>query len=180
MRIIAFTGKKGSGKTAAVEYMKQRYMTLGEPVRIEKINFKDSLVDEMKELMPGILEHFSVTYSMSVDKLFVEKPGGMRKLMQDYGLMRRKETELYLVDKWIEKVKQSQANVILTDDVRFQNELDALNTIGATVIQIIRVGLVSNTDTHISETEMDSFNVPISIKAKNLEELHSGLDRVIL
>jgi hypothetical protein len=180
MRIIAFTGKKGSGKTAAVEYMKQRYMTLGEPVRIEKINFKDSLIEEMKEVFPGLLEHFSTTYAMTIEQIFIEKPEGMRKLMQDYGLMRRKENPTYWVERWEEKVKQSQANVILTDDVRFQNELDALYNMGASVIQIVRTGLVSHTDTHISETEMESFNVPVSIEAKNLEELHASLDNIIL
>ena len=178
-KIFAFSGHKGNGKTTAADYIKQKYMTESEtPVKVERINFKDCLVDEIKENFPGTLEFLSAVYEMDTNDLFKEKPGGMRKLMQDVGLSRRKENPMYWVDRWEKKVKESNSDVILVDDCRFMNEYDAVGRHRGQVYKIVREG-VENTDTHAKETEIDFISCPV-ITAKDKEDLFNQLDQIIL
>ena len=185
-KIIAFSGYKLNGKTTASNYLMERIHSESKtPVKVERINFKDCLVDEIKENFPGTLEFIGVVYGkpensvsshkipMSIDDLFKEKPGGMRKLMQDVGLSRRKEDPMYWVDRWEKKVKESNSDVIITDDVRFMNEYDAIGRHGGQVYKIIREGL-ENTDTHATETEIAFIPCP-EIRAKNTDELFKAI-----
>ena len=52
MKIIALTGHKQNGKTTAVNYLEKYFTSKGFNVR--RINFKDSLIDEMKSKLPNI------------------------------------------------------------------------------------------------------------------------------
>lgn len=178
-RIIAFTGHKGNGKTTAAEYIKQRFMTESDsPIKVERINMKDSLIDEMVEKFPMLLEELSKTYEMTVDNLFKQKPSLMRKLMQDFGLMRRIETPGYWVDKWEEKVKNSSSDLIIVDDTRFFDEYDAIGRHGGQVYKIVKEGQI-NDDFHATETEISMIPCP-EIRAKDKEDLFNQLDKIIL
>lgn len=178
-KIIALTGKKENGKTTAADYIKQRYMTESEtPVKIERINFKDCLIDEILEKFPGVLIGLSDLYNTGVSTLFEDKPPLMRKLMQDVGLSRRQEDPMYWVDRWEKKVKESNSDVILVDDCRFMNEYDAVGRHRGQVYKIVREG-VENTDTHATETEIDFISCPV-ITAKDKEELFNKLDEIPL
>lgn len=177
MRIIAFTGKKASGKTTATDYLLSKAVEHESgSLQIEKINMKVGIISEMKEKMVGSLEFLSAIYEMSIDELFKEKPAGMRKLMQDYGLMRRGDDPDYWVKKWAEKVKQSTANVVVVDDVRFPNELEAVFANNGEVYRIIRLGQEA-TDFHETETALDHIELP-TIEARTPEELYEILDEI--
>jgi hypothetical protein len=178
-KVIGLTGYKKNGKTTAADYIKQKYLTESEtPVQVERINFKDCLIDEVKENFPGSLEFISAMYEMEIDTLFKEKPGGMRKLMQDVGLARRKEDPMYWVDRWEKKVKESNSDVIITDDVRFLNEYDAIGRHNGIVLKIVKEGQI-NDDFHATETEIGMIPCP-EIRAKDKEELFNQLDQIIL
>lgn len=178
-KIIAFTGKKESGKTTASNYLMKRCLEESEtPVKVERINMKDPIIEEMREHFPMILGAIAENYTLTIDDLFNEKPPLMRKLMQDYGLMRRKEDPMYWVDKWEEKVRRSNSDVIITDDVRFMNEYDAIGRHGGGVYKIVREGLES-TDNHATETEIDYIPCP-TITAKDKEELFNKIDQIML
>lgn len=178
-RIIAFTGHKGNGKTTAAEYVKQRFMTESDsPIKVERINMKDSLIDEMVEKFPMLLEELSKTYEMTVDNLFKQKPPLMRKVMQDFGVMRRSESEDYWYSKWEKKVRESNSDVILTDDIRFMNEYDAIGRHGGQVYKIVKEGQI-NDDFHATETEISMIPCP-EIRAKDKEDLFNQLDKIIL
>lgn len=178
-KIIGLTGKKENGKTTAANHLMQRFLSESEtPIKVERINMKDPIIDEMRENFPGILKEISEQYEATVDDLFKEKPPLMRKLMQDFGLMRRKEDPMYWVDKWEAKVKASNSDVIITDDIRFMNEYDAVGRHGGMVLKIVREG-VEDTDHHATETEIDYIPCPV-ITAKDKEDLFNKLDEIRL
>ncbi|MEI9966152.1 MAG: hypothetical protein WDN67_00530 [Candidatus Moraniibacteriota bacterium] len=179
MKIIAFAGKKGSGKTTAAEYIKNKTLEYETgSLQIERINMKDALIQEMKERLPGSLAFLSAIYEMPIEQLFREKPAGMRKLMQDWGCSRREDWEDYWVDQYKERVKKSSANIVVTDDVRFPNELEAVQGLNGTVYRIIRKEHETG-DNHTSETSLDDIKLP-TIEVKTLDELYDQIDRILL
>lgn len=179
MKIIAFCGHKENGKTTSANYIMNRIRETSEqPVLVERINFKDSIVDEMVKNMPQILGELSVMYGMTIDELFKNKPVLMRKLMQDYGLFRRDEEPGYWVKKFKHKVSNSSANYVIVDDLRFCDEWDVLNKLGAKVYKIVREGL-ENTDHHATEKEIDLIEAE-TITAKDKEDLFNQLDQIRL
>lgn len=149
--IIAFGGKARSGKTTASDYVTTHYKDF------VKINFKDSLVEEMRENFPDVLDSIASLTEMTVDELFAEKPPIMRELMQNYGTeVRRKDHPNYWVIKWAQKVNKalsSGKNVVL-DDCRFLNEASAVKDIDGHTIKIVRTD-ITDTGKHQSETEME-------------------------
>jgi len=178
-RIIGFTGHKLNGKTTASNYLMQRIINESEiPVKVERINMKDSIIEEMKENFPVTLEGYSETYDRTVPELFSTKPDLMRKLMQDYGLMRRREDPEYWVNRWCERVKRSSADFIIVDDIRFINEFDIVQRVGGKVYKIIREGVV-NDDYHATEREIELIDCT-TISAKTKDELFARLDSIMI
>jgi len=170
--IIAFTGKKGSGKSTAVEYMMSKLPGA-------RINFKDALIQELKDKFPRLLEYLSGAHGISVDNLFTEKPAPVRFLMQEYGTnVRRWENSWYWTDKWGDAVDDCEHDRVYTDDVRFLNEATIVSMKGGIIIRIEREGHEAN-DTHISETEMDRIIPSHTIRAGSKEELYQKLDALL-
>ncbi len=183
--IIAFIGKKRSGKTTACEYL-----TTDNTLRV---NFKDKLLSEVQE---KFLEHIdAIVVAMNeldkeaikrgemapwtVQRLIDEKPPLFRTLLQNYGtdVVRAIDPD-YFVKEWEAAVAPYTSFKVLTDDVRFENEYNAVKRQGGIVILIEREGLVS-TDTHSSETTMEALVPDYTIRASSVDELHAGLDRVM-
>lgn len=169
MSIIAFTGKKKSGKSKAAEYL----ISLG----FTPINFKDALVEELKENFPDLLKKLSEIYQMTIDELFKEKPPAMRSLMQNYGTdVRRKECNDYWVNKWLNKTLK--INNIVVDDCRFLNEAQAVRTYNGKIYRINRNGYSG--DKHQSETEMDKIKIDGEIDNNGkLKDLYKKLNLII-
>jgi hypothetical protein len=181
MSIYAFTGKKQSGKSTAVAYLHSlRGMT--------KVNFKDALVGEIVQNFPDLIPHI-IEYTerrnydggnpLTVARLIAEKPPLFRTLMQNYGTeVRRRDDPDYWVNQWKESVRQVKGD-ITTDDVRFANEAKAVREMGGVVIRIVRPDQ-TNTDTHVSETEMDAIHPDYTIEAitGDFENLYEKLQRL--
>ena len=167
--IIAFTGKKHSGKSEASKCLKD----------FKDINFKDSLIEEVTENFPDLLKELSLAYrTADIRALFDVKPPLVRLLLQNYGTnVRRKDNENYWVDKWLNSI-DIDSNVV-ADDVRFLNEAKAVKDSGGIVIRITRPGNISN-DKHISETEMDKIEPDYEIiNSSDKEYLYSEIKKII-
>ena len=180
--IIGLCGKKGSGKSTAATYLKEKYGT-------NRVNFKDALVTEIKQnfnpLLNAMIEllekqDYDGNCALTIDQLFDKKPPVIRTLMQCYGTeVRRADNENYWKNKWIVSTMEKGGRIVC-DDVRFLNEADAVKSVGGFIIKIEREGLVSN-DTHKSETEMDSINYDyvISVPDGAVDILHNKLDEIM-
>ena len=171
MQIIALTGKKQSGKSTLAKHLETKGYV--------RVNFKDALVEELKQNFPDLLEILSLHYDMDIDTLFNRKPMFVRKLMQNYGTnVRRKDNETYWVARWVEEAIKHDRVVV--DDVRFLNEAKAVKRTGEAMggktelIRIVRPN--TEEDTHISETEMDEIKADREIiNNKSIEELYKNI-----
>lgn len=170
--IIGLCGYKGSGKSVVAKYLEENH-------GFKRVNFKDGLVAEMKEKFPTLLQSISDNYvsrgyedCYSVEELFYSKPPIMRALMQEYGTeVRRADNDSYWVDKWLEKVKEVGGNIV-TDDVRFFNELYAITEQEGVLIRVKRDDITTG-GTHASETEQEKFVEDFTIDA--IKGDHSGV-----
>lgn len=188
--LIGFTGKAGSGKSTACQ------MVNGDLPDVKLINFKDGLVQEMKQNFPTVLDILCKTMSelnslktlqlgqvinqgepWSHARLFTEKPPLMRALMQEYGTeVRRADNPDYWVDTWKKSVLDNQQFHIVCDDVRFLNEARAIKELGGVLVRIKRDD-ITDTGTHQSEAEMDQIEVDHEFSAvkEGHDELHKQI-----
>lgn len=187
MKIIAFTGKKGSGKTTASNFVRRNY------TQTNTLNFKTALIAEMcrnfdktlrviSDDMTSIEGEWGDGSEWTVERLFQEKPPIMRALMQNYGTeVRRGDDENHWVKKWKNSVLKSNFNVVC-DDVRFENEFLAVKDLGGTVVRIIRLNQQNTPDSHSSELEMDSL-IPdhtITVKDGDIDSLEHELQNILM
>lgn len=150
--IIGICGYKGTGKSTVAEYLAKEH-------KFKRVNFKDGLVAEMKERFPMLLKELSLVHEGDLGDtnwLFEKKPPIMRALMQEYGTdVRRADNQDYWVDKWKATVESVKGNIV-TDDVRFYNELAAVGDMDGILIRVTRPDITSG-GTHQSETEQEKF-----------------------
>ena len=179
-KVLAFTGKKGAGKSTARNAAELQLHELG--YKTIRINFKDALIDTMKKQLPNTLKLIGEVYNLDVDGLFENKPEIMRSLMQEVG------TEIYrgLEDNWwvnqyLEKAAQvEEGTIVITDDLRFLNEAEVVNTFGGMIVRINRLNYEdSSNTTHSSETEMDKIEPHARITEESKEALEQGMKQII-
>lgn len=169
--IIGLTGYQGSGKSEAAKYLHQK--------GFHRHNFKDALVKEMKENLPGVISFFGDLYGMTVDELFENKPVGFREQMQDYGTgVRRKDDPEYWIKQWAKNSYSPQ--LIVCDDVRFLNEADKVKERGGIIIRIVRSDITTGGN-HSSETEMNSIEADYTIVSEkgDIEGLQMKLSEIV-
>lgn len=149
-------GKKGAGKTTAVGLLEEAGCL------IANVNFKDALIRELKQGFPDLLEHISRQTGLTSSELFDRKPPVIRKLLQNYGTeVRRVEDIDYWVKKWKASIDKIASDTIIVDDVRFENEANAVKRAGGMIVRI--VSEPDSNDTHTSETEQDSIEADLTI-----------------
>ena len=179
MAIIGLVGFKQVGKSTAAKYLEEKY-------GFTRHNFKDALVQELKDNFPDLLEKICVNESrtritrdvVTVDKLFQEKPPLMRALMQNYGTdVRRKDSPNYWTQQW---VKNLDIGKTVVDDVRFLNEAEAVKLGGGIIIRLTRSDIETG-GTHLSETEQLEIVADHTIECDpgDHEALYRALDDII-
>jgi len=100
--------------------------------------------------------------------------------MQNFGTdVRRKQDPEYWVKRWKDTVSKQKATV-LTDDVRFVNEAQAVKDAGGILIRLDRTDM-TNTDTHSSETEQANIvcDHTITCSKGEHEKLYKALDDIL-
>ena len=173
--IIGLAGYAGVGKSTVAEYLAKEH-------GFKRVNFKDALVAEMKERLPRTLEIMDNILNDldGIDVLFQRKPELMRALMQEYGTeVRRADNPNYWVDQWKAKVEEVGGNIV-TDDVRFFNELSAVGDTDGVLIRVTRSDITTG-GTHASETEQEKFIEDFTIEGVKGEHasLYKQVDSII-
>lgn len=170
--IIAFTGKKGSGKSLACQILKDK--------GYEELNFADPLKHMAVELVPSIpladcydleakerareivlsvpkvvrlLNKYNIT---QMPTAFLDDARNayifpsLRKFLQWIGTEAfRTSNKDFWVDILVAQVQPDKNYVV--GDCRFSNEVDAIKRLGGSSVMINRPSVASNTDTHASE-----------------------------
>lgn len=179
--IIGLLGFAGSGKSEVAKFLWSEY-------GFKRINFKDSLVKEMKQRLPLVLELIAQKEYASVDAplsskikwLFVDKPPLMRALLQNYGTeLRRRDNPDYWVEQWTYSLSSAGRKVV-ADDVRFTNEADAVLIQGGILVKVEKAGLEPKSG-HTSETEHLKIKPDFVVRAEpgDLEHLRKQVRNIL-
>lgn len=127
MKLIGFTGKMGSGKSTAIELIQ-----LGQNKKVVTLKLAAALYD-MQEF---VYRRVAPVYKRPDN--FVKD----RKLLQWLGTEwgRDSISQSLWVDLWKESVKahMGQDIVVICDDVRFDNEAEALINMNGTLLELSR------------------------------------------
>jgi hypothetical protein len=182
-QIIGLVGFKHSGKSTAATHLEQKYGFV-------RHNFKDALIEELKEKFPDLLREIKqqwvnemirsgATFDVYNYDLFEWKPPLMRALMQNYGTeVRRKDDPDYWVKEWGKK--SFSGHNIVCDDVRFLNEAQAVRDLGGIIIRLVRTDITTGGE-HVSETEQ--LQIPadhtITVGPGEHEKLYTALDTIM-
>lgn len=171
--VIGICGYKGSGKSTVAKHLVNEHGFM-------PINFKDALVSEVIAKFTEVLIELKKLYKLEQYELFEQKPAVVRALLQNYGTeVRRADDKDYWVKRWEEKVTGSNRNIV-TDDVRFFNELTAIKGVNGILIRVKRDDITTG-GTHTSETEQESFMEDFTIEGVkgSHDEIYKQVDSII-
>jgi hypothetical protein len=162
--IIALSGKKHSGKSTVVGHLKKMLIS-----GYVENNFADTLkIIVFRTLVPVEIISSSDTPIEWIDnhKLY-ELPCGLtvRQALQVLGTdVFRAMWEPVWINAWKHRLPPSEGpkspGTVLVGDVRFPNEVEAVQALGGKVIRLTRAPFAVE-DQHSSETALDDYNTGI-------------------
>jgi len=154
MKLIAFTGHKGSGKTTAAKSLThmQSLLSFGAPIKrmLEAINVP-------REALHGTAEQKEA----EIEWLGVSGRRMMQTLGTEWGRALNPNIWVDVVRYEIRKAEQHGASIVVIDDVRFPNEAALVHELGGILIRVTRSGC--HGDGHASETEIDDLDVHTTV-----------------
>jgi hypothetical protein len=174
--IIGFAGKKRVGKTTSANYLVDLY-------NFDKYSFAQP-IKEVASLLFGWDDVTLTEYKEQVCPVWGIKP---REFLQWFGtdVMRIdavkqfpkfKAAGNFWVDKMVDNFKNYSRSLTI-DDVRFQNEVDAIHNLGGVVVQINRT--TGHSDNHPSENQtLQGINYVIE-NNETIETLHKRISEVM-
>ncbi len=163
--IIAFAGRKQSGKTTCSEFVAKYYNGLIEPINSAKIyNFADPLKKDICINILG-LSH-EQCYGEDIDKntntdiYWNDTQLTAREVMQFVGtdIFRKMKPDVW-AGATISKIQREQPQLAIIADCRFPNEVEAVKNAGGFVIKLTRNPYNSD---HTSEVALDPENYSVS------------------
>lgn len=158
IKIIAFAGRKQSGKTTCSEFVAKYFNGTIEPFNGAKIyNFADPLKNDICINILGLT--YDQCYGNDdskntlTDIIWDNKKLTAREVMQFVGtdIFRKMKYDVW-ASATIQKIQRDQPKLAIIADCRFPNEVDAVKNAGGVVIKLTRNNFNSN---HESEVALD-------------------------
>lgn len=187
-KIIAFSGRKQSGKTICSEFLKGLLLSNGYS-DVEIYNFADPLKEDICMNMFGLsyVQCYGEDHNKNelIDAYWEDKQLTARDLMQLIGtdLFRKLNNNVW-VNALINKIKKSKLQVVIVSDCRFPNEVEAIKNNGGIVFRLNRNPHKSE---HISESILDAcrydwnnFNAIINNEHMTVREQYDKLKKLML
>jgi hypothetical protein len=142
---LVFTGKAGSGKDTAANFLKQHY-------NFKSVAFADPIRAGMRAICGLEDKHFQHPEKEVVLPEFGKSP---RQMMQTLGtewgrVSVNQDLWLILAGKKVAEYKEAGYNVVITD-VRFENEAEWLRSQGGVLVHVIRPNAGTTPHGHASE-----------------------------
>jgi hypothetical protein len=162
MILLALSGKKQSGKSTVIDFLKKQLMS-----DYAVVNFADALkIIAVQCFVPGVVPKgvSSIEWVEYHKDLFLPNINmTVRQLLQFFGtdVVRGIWGDAW-INAWKNRIQQTVASqkslkYILISDVRFMNEVEAVRALGGRVIRLTRNPHPD--DGHSSETELDGHEV---------------------
>jgi hypothetical protein len=187
--IIAFAGRKQSGKTTCSEFVQKIINGLIEPYNNSKIyNFADPLKQDICMNILGLSKDQCYGTDEQKNELvncyWDNNQLTAREVMQLVGTdMFRSMQRNVWSDATIRKIKKENPSMAIIADCRFPNEVDAVKDAGGYVIKLTRNPYSSN---HSSETALDdntydqsNFDLIIDNRILNILEQNSAIQEFL-
>jgi len=171
-KIIAFSGKKEGGKTTAVDKLTERW---GGPLKVLHMSFAGELKRIVRKCF--VPSDWNLNFDSDEDKSKVLPCGRtLREMLQLVGTdwFRTVYPDVW-VNTLIYELQQLTTNKIIISDVRFPNELQAIQKMGGHVIRLTRN---PHNDQHESETALDLIE-EATINELNSDVLNGMFDAII-
>ena len=176
--IIGLTGKAGSGKDTAGQYLVERYgyrrFAYADALKQAALHINPIIYDN-ERLAPLVAEH-------GMDFVKRTHPEA-RRFLQELGLaMRGVDPLIWLnpLDFLASSLAPTQG--IVVTDVRFDNEAQQVLDLGGVVIEVVRpgTGLEGEAGKHASEAGVDADLIDLTLyNDGSLVELHARLDGLL-
>ena len=170
MKVILISGKKRSGKDYTGAMMVEKLT--GRGYKVESLSYAKPLKDyacDLLGLSPIELETRK-NVEGSFERLFLQRLGS---------LFRNVVNVNFWVNKAIESIKKSNADVIVITDCRYPNEIQPLEELFETHTFRIESNDVDLDDTHESETALDEYPFDMHIFNEKDESLDSIIEAVL-
>lgn len=176
MRLVAITGKRGSGKSTAAQGL--------EILGWRHINFADPLRDVIHRV-------YGVSFDEMLDPVLKEQSLDRYPFKSPRFLLQKAGTELFREgidqDTWIEAFKREAAKYshVVCSDCRFPNEATTIRAMGGTVIRITnpQVDRTDAASQHPSETEIDKIVADWSVqndpRRNTVEQLRNAIVDIV-
>jgi hypothetical protein len=169
-KIIALTGAKTVGKT-----------TIAKAVQAWAIDSKIvSFATPIKEMLWQMGIPYEALNGKDKEAIIPELGKSSRELMQSLGTewgrdLINRNIWVFAMQKQIERTKEE---IIIIDDLRFENEANWVLTRGGKIIKLQRDGIDYN-DQHSSEQPLLSNFITTTINATNLEDgINEAIDQI--
>lgn len=175
MRIIGFTGYKGSGKSEAAKALHANAI---------QVNFADALKEMFKDLTT-----FNALYGPSEVRNSTCIRGTqvtVRSALQTVGVAMRDLDPDFWVKLWKMRIADIASKYPLNPiiykywtvtDVRFPNEAEAIRDMGGCIIRLSRG--INHYDNHISELPLPEHLIDITIANSNtIKHLHNEVRKI--
>jgi hypothetical protein len=159
-KIIAFAGRKQSGKTTCSEFVASKYIEKSFGHKSKIYNFADPLKKDICISILGLTNdqcYGSDDHKNALTNCYWEGNRlTAREVMQFVGtnIFRQMKQDVW-VSATINKIYNDKFPLAIIADCRFPNEVEAIKEVGGIVIKLTRNPFNSN---HESETALDSIN----------------------
>ena len=158
--IIGFSGKRGTGKTTAANYLIKKY-------QFTKVGFADDLKIIARTLYPFTERDLG----LNKETKYKDHDWTPRDFMIHLGELMRYHEPNYWLNRGIAKCNDTTKNYCF-DDVRFTNEADAIKALGGKIIRIERYEKLNPFGKNLdipSETDLDKYTFDFTIlKIRNV------------
>jgi hypothetical protein len=185
MHIIAFAGRKQSGKTTCSEFVEKYFNAIIEPFNSAKIyNFADPLKQDICINILGLTEYQCYgtddQKNELVDCYWDNKQLTAREVMQMVGtdMFRTMQKNIWS-SATIRKIQNEKPKLAIIADCRFPNEVDAVKDAGGIVIKLTRN---PHNSYHTSEIALDpnnfdqsNFDLVVDNRNMSIDEQNTSL-----
>lgn len=177
VEIIGLAGRKRVGKDSAAEYLVRHYgytrLAFADPLKVAVAGLFGISMEEVEM----IKNNSSITLVVGGRK-HLEISG--REFLQRFGTEMGREIfgRYFWVSQW-EKALNEEMLPVVTPDVRFVEEAEAIRKRGGIVVEIVRSGVQDN-DSHLSEQPLPKKLVDVVVANNgSLADLYQRMDLLI-